>query len=200
MALVRLARADDAYSIGEIFGAAFLEDPTWIMDLSDAQERLAAAQVHYRKEVLRNPEHVDVAISEDSGEIVGALFWQPPAQAVLKRWRDTFTVRLARIVVPFLASGKSGISHHLKVTASRPTTPHWSIEELAVDTRARGQGIASILLENRLAEIDRSSSQLVFLEATTSGSRRLYERYGFRATSVIPTIPGHQSTAMLREP
>jgi len=110
---------------------------------------------------------------------------------------DAVLARLQRIVP---GSALRGLMHTRAVGAYRPAEPHWYLRDIAASPRARGRGVGSALLRHRLAVIDAGGREPVFLEATSAGSRRLYERFGFRAVGTVPTRPGEQSTAMIRPP
>jgi ribosomal protein S18 acetylase RimI-like enzyme len=84
------------------------------------------------------------------------------------------------------------------VDSHRPPEPHWYLHDIGAGPEARGRGVGSALLEHRLGLVDQSGTALMFLEATTPGSRRLYERFGFEAVGSVPTQPGQASTAMIR--
>lgn len=65
-------------------------------------------------------------------------------------------------------------------TRSRvPTAPHLHLSSMATRPRSRGLGVGTVLLE---AGLDRARTRglPVYLEASTSDNRRLYERRGFR--------------------
>lgn len=68
--------------------------------------------------------------------------------------------------------------------AVRPLEPHWYLYMLAVAPRAQGRGLGSRLLANGLARAD-AAGLPAHLEATTAGSRCLYERHGFQETAAL---------------
>lgn len=195
MITIRTATADDAPALGRLLGEAFRDDPAWAQFYPDPATRAERLTAHYRRSVRRHPERVDVAT--DDGRVVGALLWEPPeaagAGAAIRRVL-TQAIQSARSRLP----GGRGIRHTREVDSHRPPEPHWYLHDIGAGPEARGRGVGSALLEHRLGLVDQSGTALMFLEATTPGSRRLYERFGFEAVGSVPTQPGHASTAMIR--
>jgi len=192
---IRTATADDAPALGRLLGEAFRDDPAWAQFYPDPATRAERLTAHYRRSVRRHPERVDVAT--DDGRVVGALLWEPPeaagAGAAIRRVL-TQAIQSARSRLP----GGRGIRHTREVDSHRPPEPHWYLHDIGAGPEARGRGVGSALLEHRLGLVDQSGTALMFLEATTPGSRRLYERFGFEAVGSVPTQPGQASTAMIR--
>lgn len=195
MITIRTATADDAPALGRLLGEAFRDDPAWAQFYPDPATRAERLTAHYRRSVRRHPERVDVAT--DDGRVVGALLWEPPEAAgagAAIRSVLTQAIQSARSRLP----GGRGIRHTREVDSHRPPEPHWYLHDIGAGPEARGRGVGSALLEHRLGLVDQSGTALMFLEATTPGSRRLYERFGFEAVGSVPTQPGHASTAMIR--
>lgn len=195
MITIRTATADEAPALGRLLGEAFRDDPAWAQFYPDPATRAERLTAHYRRSVRRHPERVDVAT--DDGRVVGALLWEPPeaagAGAAIRRVL-TQAIQSARSRLP----GGRGIRHTREVDSHRPPEPHWYLHDIGAGPEARGRGVGSALLEHRLGLVDQSGTALMFLEATTPGSRRLYERFGFEAVGSVPTQPGQASTAMIR--
>ena len=68
--------------------------------------------------------------------------------------------------------------------AHRPAEPHWYLYMVAVAPAARGRGIGGRLLGHGLKRVD-AEGLPAHLESTTPGSRRLYERFGFRQVAEL---------------
>ncbi|KAA0919238.1 GNAT family N-acetyltransferase [Dietzia sp. ANT_WB102] len=195
MLTIRSATSADAPAIAGILSEAFRDDPAWSVSLTRQENKVATLAAHYGRRVRRHPEWVDVAV--DDGRIVGAILWEPPASpGVLDTARRAVTAA-ARQVLGRLPGGH-GIRHTQQIEAYRPDEPHWYLRDIGTGPDARGKGVGSALLEHRLRIVDRSPTPLTFLESTTPGSRRLYERFGFEAVGSVPTLPGEASTAMIR--
>lgn len=195
MVTIRNATAADAPAIARILSEAFRDDPAWSMSLPREETRAAKLSAYYLRRVRRHPDWVDVAI--DDGRPVGAVLWEPPAGSVTLAAARRAVTGAAWWALGRLPTGR-GARHALRIEAYRPAAPHWYLRDIGTGPDARGKGVGSALLNHRLGLIDRSSTPLTFLESTTPGSRRLYERFGFEAVGTVPTRPGCSSTVMVR--
>lgn len=142
---------------------------------------------------------IDV-VRDPAGAIVAVGAWEGPqprgVAAALRR--TTASLRLARAYLALV--GVRGLSAQLDDLRAydecRPAGPHWYLADVAVSEAARGLGLGSALLEHRLRAVD-AAGLPAYLEATTEGSRRLYERFGFVARGEVP-VRGVRPVAMLR--
>lgn len=197
MVTIRPATSADAPIASTLLAEAFRDDPAWAMSLPDPATRPRKLEAHYRRRIRRHPELVDVAV--DGDRVVGALLRAAPRSesrpaAILRSaWRGL------RSIASRLPGGK-GIGHDLAVESYRPDEPHWYLHDIAASPSARGMGVGSALLTHFVSMIDASATPLAALEATSPGSRRLYERFGFEAVGRVPTQPGEASTVMVRRP
>lgn len=197
MVIIRAAEATEAAELAKILSEAFRDDPAWSVYFPDPATRPRKLEAHYRGRISRKPEVVDVAV--DEGELLGALLWEAPRDnsrvaAVLRS-----CARAGNRIMSRLPGGR-GVAHTLAVEAYRPSEPHWYLHDIAASPKARGRGIGSALLTHRLGMIDAHETTLAALEATTPGSRRLYERFGFEAVGQAPSQPDQASTIMVRRP
>lgn len=195
MVTIRPAAAANAHVIAVLMAEAFRDDPAWSVYFPDPATRPRKLEAHYRGRISRTPELADVAV--DDGQILGALLWEAPRD----NSRVAAVLRSCARVVKRIGSrlpGGRGIAHTLAVEAYRPSEPHWYLHDIAASPKARGRGVGSALLTHRLGIIDDSETTLAALEATTPGSRRLYERFGFEAVGRAPTQPDQASTIMVR--
>jgi GNAT superfamily N-acetyltransferase len=80
-----------------------------------------------------------------------------------------------------------------------PTDPHWYLPFIGVDPTKQGGGYGSLLLKHALQNADRDKLP-AYLEATSPGSRRLYERFGFKSLGEIQSADSPPMWPMLREP
>ena len=223
MVSIRTATTADAAAVAATLSEAFRDDPAWALSLPDDASRQRELARYYERAARRHPERVDVA--EEDGRVLGAMLFDPPAtrwrlaSGLVSRFASRLPIRrgelsrlasrrlggvaatvLSRLqrVVP--GNALRGLVHSRAVGAYRPIEPHWYLRDIAASPRARGRGVGSALLRHRLAVVDAGGREPVFLEATSAGSRRLYERFGFRAVGTVPTRPGEVSTAMIRPP
>ena len=80
-----------------------------------------------------------------------------------------------------------------------PDEPHWYLRQIGVDPAARGRGLGSALLRAGLDEVDRDGAR-AYLEATSAGSKSLYERHGFMSLREVKVGDAPPLWPMVREP
>lgn len=80
-----------------------------------------------------------------------------------------------------------------------PVVEHWYLPFTGVDPFFQGTGLGTSLLRHALANCDRQGLP-AYLEASTTRSRLLYERLGFKEISPIQTGASPRVWAMLRDP
>ncbi len=129
--------------------------------------------------------------SDDFG---GACLWLPPdvhpdEEAVGKVAEKAIVADEQEKVFGFLE--QMGEYH--------PTERHWYLPFIGVDPRKQGAGYGSALLKHALKNADRDQLP-AYLEATSAGSKRLYERFGFKAIGEIQSGDSPTLWPMLRKP
>lgn len=179
--------------IPHLFATAYLDDPVWaaIAPGRRARKWLITTETAL---VLRDVDNTVVDAAYLGPELVGAAVWEPPASAEATVDVVDRLVGSVEKLVPML---RRGVAHQEAVDAHRPAVPHWYLHDIVVLPTARGQGVGSRLLRQRL---DSVGDTPIFLEATTPDSARLYERFGFRTIAKVSVLPGTESTIMLCEP
>jgi ribosomal protein S18 acetylase RimI-like enzyme len=80
-----------------------------------------------------------------------------------------------------------------------PAEPHWYLPLIGVDPARQRQGHGAGLLQQALAACDREELP-AYLEATSEGSRALYERHGFDVVDEIQVQGSPPMWPMLRRP
>jgi GNAT superfamily N-acetyltransferase len=197
--VVETARPDEAVACARLITEALGDDEViraMVPVTRDRSARLTALHAAQLRSGPLQDGSVDVARDEPGGAILGVAMWEAPG-------RGSHTAdRLRQLLPTVRAIGLRHLPHTLGQFAvyerHRPRRPHWYLADVAVSASAQGLGIGSRLLAHRLVEVDRAGLP-AYLEATTPGSRRLYEKFGFRALGPVP-VRGPRPTAMLREP
>jgi predicted N-acetyltransferase YhbS len=92
-----------------------------------------------------------------------------------------------------------GLFWALFVESRRPRSPHWLLLYLGVVPERQGRGLGGTLLDAGLARAD-ADGLPAYLVASSPGSRRLYERHGFRVQREVRLLRGPPVWPMLREP
>ena len=127
----------------------------------------------------------------------GTALWTPPG-----RWATFGALLSAPKLVQ--AVGVRRIPQSLasvsRVQAHHPKAPHYYLFAIGVDPAHHGRGIGSALLREVLSRCDAEGAS-AYLEASTRGSSKLYERHGFRVTEELPVAPnGPPVWLMWRDP
>lgn len=135
--------------------------------------------------------------SSGASPIVGVAVWEGPHRRDARRGRGAWrrALRGLFMVGPLPMRRLARTTAELQI--HRPTSPHWYLSDLVVAEEGRGRGVGSRLLDVGLRRADESNLPS-YLEATTEGSRRLYERHGFRGIGAMPAYAETQAVAMLR--
>ncbi|MCC2314900.1 GNAT family N-acetyltransferase [Cellulomonas xiejunii] len=191
------ARPQDVPKAARVLADALRDDAVTRAMLPGDDDRVARLSRVYAavaRMTLASGGVVDLARAGAAGPVVGVAVWEPPDLA-LGRWAQVREV-------PTLV-GAVGLRHLPAAVralrafaAQRPRYPHWFLAYVGAAPAARGQGVGSTLLAHRLAVVE-GTGMPVYLEATTDASRRLYERFGFRATGTIE-LGGATATTMVR--
>ncbi|GLY15252.1 GNAT family N-acetyltransferase [Kineosporia rhizophila] len=195
MVLVRAATADDVAPVADLFARAFEHDPLWAALMPRAERRARNIRWLMLADLSgAGVNALDVAVDETSGLLVGALrFTTPRPDRPASWWRRTAGSAAARLG----GTIGRGLRQERAVREHRPAEPHWFVQDVAADPRRQGRGIGSALLAHRLNLIDQSPAPTA-LEATTSGSARLYARHGFATVGTVRLLPGTESQVMIR--
>ena len=191
--------ASRLHEVSEVLGAAFADDPiVWQMIPRNARNRTAKVAGFFRWSLRYTGfGNVDVALSDDDGSVLGAAIWEPPTH---RAHPIRASIELPRVWLGIGRRGSRAVhEYEIAVAPHHPTAPHWHLVDIGTDPSARGRGVGSALLEYRLATLDEQGA-LASLSATSPGSRRLYERYGFEALQEIHEGIAAGLTVMSRAP
>jgi ribosomal protein S18 acetylase RimI-like enzyme len=117
--------------------------------------------------------------SDETGQQAGAALWLPPGAHADE---EALISLLERSIAPQVRAAAFAMFEAMG--SYHPDEPHWYLPLIGVDPRRHGRGYGSALLRHALALCDRDGAP-AYLEATSSASKRLYERHGFQALGVI---------------
>lgn len=186
----------DAPALAELMAQAFGADP-WVQAHArpdgELTERLREHYLLLLSEHWLPSEIVDVAeASTPAGPIaLGVAVWEGPDSAGEP---EELALRAGQILG---LDPQIEQADQRRVLGLHPPQRHWRLAMLTVSPSAQGQRVGSSLLEHGL---ERAESLPIALEATTPGSRRLYERWGFRLVELVTDAAGVRQAVMLREP
>lgn len=177
---VRHASSGDVQPVARTLARAFYDDDFWKWFMPDDATRLERLERMFstfaRKVYLR---HGDDCYTTDTYD--GAALWAAPGHEefstadvlrVLPGWTRAVGLRN-------LLRSKRGTDSLDKV---HPHERHYYLPFVGVVAEAQGQGLGTALLRPVLEKCDREQIP-AYLEATSAGSRRCYERVGFEVRS-----------------
>ncbi|MBP2435967.1 GNAT family N-acetyltransferase [Microbacterium amylolyticum] len=196
---VRGATTSDLRACAALIGQELRDDDmvrALIPGEEDRERRIAQVHLALLHHTLLTGGAVDVVCGADGG-VRAVAMWQP-AYPLEASTIDRAVLR-SRIAVAI------GRKHRAEAEAAdayfasqRPEFPHWYLDTIVVSRHAQGEGNGTHLLQYRLRQIN-AEGLPVYLEATSNGSRRLYERFGFEPWGKGEEL-GYGATAMLRHP
>jgi GNAT superfamily N-acetyltransferase len=175
--------------------AAFLDDPVMHWAFPDDAVRARRLPVMWRYVAggiylprgacTTLPGHDAVAIWGPPGAATGDEFWEEHGA----RFAEDMEGDLERMN----ALGESMAEHHPH------DHDHWYLLAIGTRPEAQGGGLGSVLLAHTLATAD-ELRQPAYLEATSTRSRALYERFGFEAIAPFSPEGCPPLWGMWREP
>ena len=189
----RPVTAADVRTVARALARAFEHDPVGAWFLPDERDRLRRlergfASVYVKRLALP---HGAALTTQDTA---GAALWIPP------------NAKLPNLtLLPYLAAAwgrhlRRAMKGMALMDAHHPHEPHYYLPIIGVDPVRQGEGIGSALLRPVLERAD-AEGMPAYLEATTPGNRRLYERHGFALTEEIHLpYDGPPLALMWREP
>ncbi|WP_144791129.1 GNAT family N-acetyltransferase [Kocuria palustris] len=198
---VRRATPEDAEAAAAVMALAFTDDPWTRAHAAGGDDLTKRLNEHYRllleEDWLQRAE-VDVAVlsgrqGQQAPELLGVAIWDRPV--------DPEAPSPARNDVQERAEAILGVDPEIEAQDHRdldrlhPREPHWRLAMLTVAPAAQGRRVGSTLLEHGLA---RAEGLPAVLEATTPGSRRLYERSGFELVELMTDALGVEQAVMRR--
>jgi GNAT superfamily N-acetyltransferase len=192
---VRKAVPQDLPELGSALSRAFFDDPlfAWAIPDGDRRQRvLAEFFALYAKAFLRHDETYT-----SGGEVVAAALWAPPGAAPISdEDGEELGQRMGELAGPdaprFLGLTKLFDDHH-------PHGSYWYLQFMGVAPDWQGQGIGSALMAPALERCDREGVR-AYLDATSEGNKRLYERHGFQAEDPFAAPGGPPLWPMWRQP
>ena len=192
---LRAAGPDDLDAVVDLLTGVFLDDPLMSAIAAAAPEPLAALGHLHRVELaahylaadpaVRADSRVDLAVDAASGEPLGVALWDAPSSTDVVGPLGPGSEPPPGLDLDLLGGAwELCLADAAQCEAHRPAEPHWYLYMVAVAPAARGRGIGGRLLGHGLRRVD-AEGLPAHLESTTPGSRRLYERFGFRQVAEL---------------
>ena len=192
---LRAAGPGDLDAVVDLLTGVFLDDPLMSAIAAAAPEPRAALGHLHRVELaahylaadpaVRADSRVDLAVDAASGDPLGVALWDAPSSADVVGPLGPGNEPPPGLDLDLLGGAwELCLADAAQCEAHRPTEPHWYLYMVAVAPAARGRGIGGRLLGHGLKRVD-AEGLPAHLESTTPGSRRLYERFGFRQVAEL---------------
>ena len=192
---LRAAGPDDLDAVVDLLTGVFLDDPLMSAIAAAAPDPRAALGHLHRVELaahylaadpaVRADSRVDLAVDATSGEPLGVALWDAPSSTDVVGPLGPGSEPPPGLDLDLLGGAwELCLADAAQCEAHRPAEPHWYLYMVAVAPAARGRGIGGRLLGHGLKRVD-AEGLPAHLESTTPGSRRLYERFGFRQVAEL---------------
>ena len=192
---LRAAGPDDLDAVVDLLTGVFLDDPLMSAIAAAAPEPRAALGHLHRVELaahylaadpaVRADSRVDLAVDAAGGAPLGVALWDAPSSTDVVGPLGPGNEPPPGLDLDLLGGAwELCLADAAQCEAHRPAEPHWYLYMVAVAPAARGRGIGGRLLGHGLKRVD-AEGLPAHLESTTPGSRRLYERFGFRQVAEL---------------
>ncbi len=190
---IQKARHRDIPDLAALLTEGFTNDPLLAEYVGRSRDPELAFERFFATELEKFyiPRGV-VDLVKDEGSIKGVALWVSPDAPI--RRRDELRM-LPGLVKALGRSLPRAMRIDFHDAAAVPGFPHWYLYTIVVSPRAQGQGIGGALLDYGIA---RAGDYPIYLESTTPGSRKLYERKGFFPLGVIPSPSESPEVGMWR--
>lgn len=189
-------------SASEILAHAFNNDPTFRYFTKEEERARIDAIKCYAKAKLRYSQPYK-QIYTTTNDLKGIAIWIPPGEFPLD---DLRLLSLGLYALPFhLSLNKlpellSVLSTTEKYHKQDLPQPHWYLSMLGVSPTYQRQGVGSLLLQPILKQADKDRLPC-YLETSTEGGVRLYQRHGFEIIRSDSLLAGKlKFWSMKREP
>ncbi|PSB45790.1 GNAT family N-acetyltransferase [Cyanosarcina cf. burmensis CCALA 770] len=189
-------------SASEVLAHAFNHDPTFRYFTKEEEQKRMKAIKCYAKAKLRYSLLYN-QIYTTTNDLKGIAIWIPPGKFPLN---DIRLLSLGLYALPFhlrlsrLAELPSLLSTIEQYHKQDLPAPHWYLSMLGVSPTYQRQGVGSLLLQPIIKQADNEGLPC-YLETSTEGGVRLYQRHGFEIVRSESLLTGKLKLwTMKREP
>lgn len=179
---IKPGRHNDIAAIAELLRKVFIDDPVLAEYVARSRDPELALERFFTTELKKFyiPKGVVDTVKED-GKLLGVALWARPNVPITKLDELRMLPGLMRALGRSFPRARQFDSYD---AAATPGFPHWYLYSIVVSDSARGKGVGSMLLDHG---IERAADWPIYLESTTAGSRKLYERKGFIPLGIVPS-------------
>jgi GNAT superfamily N-acetyltransferase len=185
------ATTEDVPRLKTVLAEAFFDDPvlSWLMP--DDRKRLAQLRRYFGIELR----HLALARGRvwTTSDLAGAALTLPPG-----RWRSPLRVTLlegSAFGLRIARAARMGAAIEWRHVHG----PHYYVRDVGVLPSMQGRGLGRALMKPTLERCEREGLP-AYLEASSERNTALYERLGFRVTSVLRVGSCPPLRLMLRAP
>ncbi|WOD41065.1 GNAT family N-acetyltransferase [Nodosilinea sp. E11] len=168
---------------------AFADDPLFnYLVPADVGDRPRVMAYVFRLLLICGGDHSYGLTDTDGQTLKGVALWLPPGQSVglVDMLRAGLYQLPFRLPWQYLTRWQAALAldhyHHQAMPM-----PHWYLMLLAVSPRYQRQGVGHQLIQPVLEECDRTG-QSCYLETSTEGALRFYQRHGFEILKTGPFV------------
>jgi GNAT superfamily N-acetyltransferase len=191
---VRRAVEGERPAVAETLSAAFHDDPVFVW-LHPGADRAEKIRFFFDRTVDVLARHDDTWAA--GPDVDGAALWVPHGSAPMSDEEgEAFGAALAERAG---ADAERLFALMTVMEQHHPHEPHEYLWFLGVHPERQGRGVGSATMAPVLARADRAGHP-AYLEATSPGSRALYERHGFVADTPISVDDSPPLWPLWREP
>jgi GNAT superfamily N-acetyltransferase len=173
----------------ELLGEAFANDPMFnYLVPADVGDRLNLMAYLFRLLLMGGAGggHSYCLVDDDTQALKGISIWMPPGQSIglVDLLRAGLYELPFRLPWQYLTRWQAALALDHYHRQAMPM-PHWYLMLLAVGPRYQRQGVGHQLIQPVLEECDRTR-QPSYLETSTEGALRFYQRHGFEILKAGP--------------
>jgi GNAT superfamily N-acetyltransferase len=191
---IRPAAPPDTSLLGELLGRAFQDDPVFSWVMPAPASRRSRLPLLFTAMVEA---YLPLGGTYLAGECVGGALWVPPG---CDPFPEEEVELFAEQVVALL--GETAARRFFEVSeimqGHHPTEPCFYLLAMGVEPDRQGRGVGGRLLDAVIRRCDATGIP-AYLEATSDGNRRLYERHGFDTVTELRLPQGPALWPMWRE-
>ena len=190
---IRVAGPERLTDLARVLGRAFVTEPTfaWALSGPNLESRLIRAFELYLARVI------PLGVVWEAGDGLGAMVLVSD-----DRMADWEAAVVDDSLIGDLADdgGARHVAYWTWISSKLPQDPVWQLDSVAVDSSARGRGIASALIRHGLARAS-DAGFATTLETGTAANVPIYEHLGFTVADEADGPDGAPHTwFMRREP
>jgi GNAT superfamily N-acetyltransferase len=170
---------------------AFYTDPFFVHLAPRPRQRNRGLFLFFRTAMAHlGPQGKIVTVRDGAERIVGVSAWIAPGG-----YPQPIATQLASVPGSLRAlyrrprSMIDGQSYLTAIAKAHPKEPHWYLYILAADPEAQRRGVGSMLLGDRIPEID-AAGVASYLETQKLDNIAYYRRFGYESTATLSPVAG----------